>query len=140
MRAMFNATLGGRAALVAPVRIGSHTFGLLGLVWSEPRDGFKDHEVALVEGIADQIGTALERDHLSAEVMRLKSALHERYGEEGIIGQAPTIRRAIQLGLSVADMQTSVLLQGESGTGKALMATIIHITSGRADAQCYKVT
>ena len=72
MRMMFNATLGGRAALVAPVRIGGHTFGLLGLVWSEPRDQFKDHEVALVEGIADQIGTALERDHLSAEVMRLE--------------------------------------------------------------------
>src|SRR6266481_4360059 len=61
MRVMFNATLGGRAALVAPVRIGGHTFGLLGLVWSEPREQFKDHEVALVEGIADQIGTALER-------------------------------------------------------------------------------
>src|SRR3982075_853657 len=94
MRVIFNATLGGRAALVAPVRIGRHTFGLLGLVWSEPRDQFKDHEVKLVEGIADQIGTALERDHLSAEVMRLKSALHERYGEDRIIGQAPAIRRA----------------------------------------------
>ena len=58
LRMMFNATLGGRAALVAPVRIGGHTFGLLGLVWSEQRDQFKDHEVALVEGIADQIGTA----------------------------------------------------------------------------------
>jgi hypothetical protein len=43
LRMMFNATLGGRAALVAPVRIGSHTFGLLGLVWSESRDQFKDH-------------------------------------------------------------------------------------------------
>jgi len=46
MRIMFNATLGGRAALVAPVRIGGHTFGLLGLVWSEPREQFKDHEVS----------------------------------------------------------------------------------------------
>src|SRR2546426_8317081 len=131
LRIMFNATLGGRAALVAPVRIAGHAFGLLGLVWSEPRDGFKDHEVALVEGIADQIGTALERDHLSAEVMRLKSALHERYGEEGIIGQAPAIRRAIQLGLSVADTQTSVLIHGESGTGKELLANLIHFNSGR---------
>src|SRR5207237_9635453 len=112
LRIVFNATLKGRAALVAPVRIASHAFGLLGLVWSVLRDPFKDHEIALVEGIADQIGTALERDHLSAEVMRLKSALHERYGEEGIIGQAPTIRRAIQLGLSVADTQTSVLIHG----------------------------
>src|SRR5207253_4888992 len=63
VRVVFNATFGGRAALVAPVRIGGHTFGLLGLVWSEPRDRFKDHEVALVEGIADQMGTALERAH-----------------------------------------------------------------------------
>src|SRR5437762_1316340 len=131
MRMIFNATLGGRAALVAPVRIGGHTFGLLGLVWSELRDQFKDHEVALVEGIADQIGTALERDHPSAEVMRLKSALHERYGEDRIIGQAPAIRRAIQLALSVADTQTSVLIQGESGTGKELLANLIHYNSGR---------
>ena len=139
LRIMFNATLGGRAALVAPVRIAGHAFGLLGLVWSEPRDGFKDHEVALVEGIADQIGTALERDHLSAEVMRLKSALHERYGEEGIIGQAPTIRRAIQLGLSVADTQTSVLIHGESGTGKELVANLIHFNSGREDKPYIKL-
>src|SRR5712692_5264246 len=110
LRGIFNATLGGPAALVAPVRIAGHTFGLLGWVWSGQRDRFKDHEVALVEGIADQIGTALERDHLSAEVMRLKSALHERYGEDRIIGQAPAIRRAIELALSVADTQTSVLI------------------------------
>src|SRR5882724_6205115 len=139
MRMMFNATLGGRAALVAPVRIGGHTFGLLGLVWSEPRDQFKDHEVALVEGIADQIGTALERDHLSAEVMRLKSALHERYGEDRIIGQAPAIRRAMELALSVADTQTSVMIQGESGTGKELLANLIHYNSGREDQPYVKL-
>ena len=139
MRMMFNATLGGRAALVAPVRIGGHTFGLLGLVWSEQRDQFKDHEVALVEGIADQIGTALERDHLSAEVMRLKSALHERYGQDRIIGQAPAIRRAMELALSVADTQTSVMIQGESGTGKELLANLIHFNSGREDKPYIKL-
>jgi transcriptional regulator with GAF, ATPase, and Fis domain len=139
MRVMFNATLGGRAALVAPVRIGGHAFGLLGLVWSEPRDQFKDHEVALVEGIADQIGTALERDHLTAEVMRLKSALHERYGQDRIIGQALGIRRAMELALSVADTQTSVLIQGESGTGKELLANLIHFNSGREDKPYIKL-
>src|SRR5438128_1103634 len=139
LRGIFNATLGGRAALVAPVRIAGHAFGLLGLVWSEPRDGFKDHEVALVEGIADQIGTALERDHLSAEIMRLKSVLHERYGEDRIIGQAPAIRRAIELALNVADTQTSVLIQGESGTGKELVANLIHFNSGREDQAYIKL-
>src|SRR5207248_7603884 len=105
-RLMFNSILGGRAALVAPVRVAGHTFGFLGLVWSEARQGFQDHEVALVEGIADQCGTALERDQLSAEVMHLRDALHERYGEDRIIGQTPVIRRAIELALSVADTQT----------------------------------
>src|SRR5882724_1020222 len=139
LRGIFNATLGGRAALVAPVRIAGHTFGLLGWVWSGQRDRFKDHEVALVEGIADQIGTALERDHLSAEVMRLKSALHERYGEDRIIGQAPAIRRAIELGLSVADTQTTVLIEGESGTGKEVLANLIHYNSGREDQPYVKL-
>jgi transcriptional regulator with GAF, ATPase, and Fis domain len=139
LRMIFNATLGGRAALVAPVRIGGHTFGLLGLVWSESRDRFKDHEVALVEGIADQIGTALERDHLSAEVMRLKSALHERYGKDRIIGQALGIRRAMELALSVADTQTSVLIHGESGTGKELLANLIHYNSGRENKPYVKL-
>jgi transcriptional regulator with GAF, ATPase, and Fis domain len=133
LRMIFNATLGGRAALVAPVHIASHTFGLLGLVWSQPREQFKDHEVALVEGTADQIGTALERDHLSAEVMRLKSALHERYGEQRIIGQNTAIRRALELALNVASAPTTVLILGESGTGKELIANLIHYSSQVAD-------
>ena len=139
IRFLFNSVLGGRAALVAPVRVGGQTFGLLGLVWSEARERFDDHEVALVEGIADQIGTALERDQLSAEIMHLRSALHERYGEERIIGQTPAIRRAIELALSVADTQTTVLIEGESGTGKELLANLIHFNSGREDQPYVKL-
>lgn len=139
IRFLFNSVLGGRAALVAPVRVAGQTFGLLGLVWSEAREGFSDHEVALVEGIADQIGTALERDQLSAEIMHLRSALHERYGEDRIIGQTQKIRRAIELALSVADTQTTVLIEGESGTGKELLANLIHFNSGREDQPYVKL-
>src|SRR6478609_1865512 len=138
-RMLFNSVLGGRAALVAPVRVGGQTFGLLGLVWSETREGFQEHEVALVEGIADQCGTALERDQLSAEVMHLRSALHERYGEDRIIGQTGAIRRAIELALNVADTQTTVLIEGESETGKELLANLIHYNSGREDQPYVKL-
>lgn len=128
IRLIFNTTLGGKAALVAPVRIGGQPFGLLGFVWSK-ETVFDNHDVALVEGIADQIGTALERDQLSAEVMRLKSELVQRHSE--IVGQAAPIRRAIELALNVADTNTTVLIQGESGTGKELLANLIHYNSSR---------
>jgi GAF domain-containing protein len=59
IRLIFNSQLGGRAALVTPVRVAGQAFGLLGFVWSEETaKPFEDHDVALVEGISDQIGTA----------------------------------------------------------------------------------
>ena len=136
LRLIFNTTLGGKAALVAPVRVGGKVFGLLGFVWGK-ESVFADHDIALVEGIADQIGTALERDQLSAEVMRLKSELHQRSSE--IIGQAPSIHRAIELALNVADTNTTVLVQGESGTGKELLANLIHFNSGRENKPYIKI-
>lgn len=136
IRLIFNKTLGGKAALLAPVRVGGATFGLLGFVWGKAV-AFEEHDIALVEGIADQIGTALERDQLSAEVMRLKSELYQRQSE--IIGQAPAIGRAIELALNVADTNTTVLVQGESGTGKELLANLIHFNSGRGSMPYVKI-
>ena len=136
IRLIFNTQLGARSALVAPVRVGGSVFGLLGFVWGK-QSVFEDHDIALVDGIADQIGTALERDQLSAEVMRLKSELYQRSSE--IIGQAPSIRRAIELALNVANTPTTVLVQGESGTGKELLANLIHFNSGRGDKPYIKI-
>lgn len=136
IKVIFNRTLGGKAALLTPVRVGGATYGLLGFVWGEVTS-FEKHDVALVEGIADQIGTALERDQLSAEVMRLKSELHQRQSE--IIGQAPSIRRAIELALNVADANATVLIEGESGTGKELLANLIHFNSGREGGPYVKI-
>jgi two-component system, NtrC family, response regulator AtoC len=139
IRFVFNSQLNGKAALVSPVQVAGQSFGLLGFVWSvENEEIFADHEVALVEGIADQIGTALERDQLSAEVMRLKSQLHQKHQSE-IIGQAPGIRRAIELAFNVADTNTTVLIQGESGTGKELIANLIHYNSGRESKSYVKL-
>ncbi|MBX3242850.1 MAG: sigma 54-interacting transcriptional regulator [Acidobacteria bacterium] len=136
IRLIFNKTLGGKAALLTPVRVGGTTFGLLGFVWGR-EIVFEEHDIALVEGIADQIGTALERDQLSAEVMRLKTELNQR--QSAIIGQAPAIRRATELALNVADANTTVLIQGESGTGKELLANLIQINSGRGNKPYVKI-
>jgi transcriptional regulator with GAF, ATPase, and Fis domain len=136
VRLIFNTQLGGKAALVTPVRVGGRTFGMLGFVWGKEA-AFGEHDLALIEGMADQIGTALERDQLSAEVMRLKSELQLRQSE--IIGQAAPIQRAIELAINVADTNTTVLIQGESGTGKELLANLIHFNSGREDGPYIKM-
>lgn len=136
IRLIFNTQLGGKAALVTPVRVGGQPFGLLGFVWSK-ESVFEEHDIALVEGIADQIGTALERDQLSAEIMRLKTELYQRNSE--IVGQAPSLRRSIELALTVADTASTVLVQGESGTGKELIANLIHFSSGRGDKAYVKI-
>ena len=135
-RIFFNTQLRGKAALVSPVHVAGRAFGLLGFVWSK-QSKFEDHDIALIEGIADQIGTALERDQLSTEVMRLRSELHQRQSE--IVGQAPAIRRAIELGLNVANTSTTVLVTGESGTGKELIANLIHYNSGRETKPFVKI-
>ncbi len=136
IRMIFNRSLGGKTALLSPVRVGGTTFGLIGFVWSKPTT-FEEHDIALVEGIADQIGTALERDKLSTEVIRLKGELYQRSSE--IVGQTPEIRRSIDLALSVADTPTTVLIQGESGTGKELLANLIHFNSGREGKTYIKI-
>src|SRR5580765_5294252 len=136
IRIFFNTQLRGKAALVTPVNVAGRAFGLLGFVWSK-QSTFEDHDIALIEGIADQIGTALERDQLSTEVMRLKSELHQKQSE--IVGQAPAVRRAIELGLTVADTNTTVLVLGESGTGKELIANLIHYNSGRENRPFVKI-
>jgi hypothetical protein len=51
LRMMFNATLGGRAALVAPVRIAVTLSVCLASCGASHADQFKDHEIALVEGM-----------------------------------------------------------------------------------------
>ena len=136
IRVFFNTQLRGKTALVTQVNVAGQAYGLLGFVWSR-ENPFEDHDIALIEGIADQIGTALERDQLSAEVMRLKSELHQKQSE--IVGQAPSIRRAIELGLNVADTNTTVLILGESGTGKELIANLIHFNSGRESGPYIKL-
>jgi transcriptional regulator with GAF, ATPase, and Fis domain len=136
IRLFFSTQLKGSSALVTPVNVAGKAFGLLGFVWSK-ESMFEEHDIALVEGIADQIGTALERDQLSTEVMRLRSELHQKQSE--IVGQAPGIRRAIELSLNVADTNTTVLVLGESGTGKELIANLIHYNSGRENKPFIKI-
>ncbi len=130
---------GAQLALLVPILIKDRAFGALLLAWQRPTTRLTVHETGLVEGIANQIALALEKDQLSAEVVRLRQELRGTQAALPIIGVSDKIKRCIEMALHVADSSTTVLLQGESGVGKELIADLIHYNSRRADRPFIKI-
>ncbi|MBN9662738.1 MAG: sigma-54-dependent Fis family transcriptional regulator [Acidobacteria bacterium] len=76
---------------------------------------------------------AMERQNLIEEVRKLRAALDERYGFESIIGRSKALLRVLEMASRVANRDSTVLIQGETGTGKELLARAIHHNSRRKD-------
>lgn len=74
---------------------------------------------------------AADKVRLAKRVAQLESQLGERYSFDQIIGQSKEIQQAIGLARKVADTDTTVLLTGETGTGKEVFAQAIHQASPR---------
>jgi len=85
--------------------------------------------------IDDEIKVRIERvlaqQSLTAEVRTLKSQLAERYSLDNILGHDYKMLKVFDLVESVADTPTTVLVTGESGTGKSMIARAIHHRSNR---------
>jgi two-component system NtrC family response regulator len=77
------------------------------------------------------VGRAMERQNLLEEVRTLRSALDQRYGFESIVGQSEALLRVLDMASRVAARDTTVLIRGETGTGKELLARAIHHNSMR---------
>ncbi len=80
------------------------------------------------------LNRALEDSRLRHEAAALRTTLHERFGIANMIGQSETMRTLAELVLRVARASTPVLLTGETGTGKGLVARAIHAQGERAGA------
>jgi two-component system, NtrC family, response regulator AtoC len=76
---------------------------------------------------------AMERQSLLEEVRTLRSALDQRYGFSGIVGHSKGFLRVLDQAARVSQRTTTVLVQGETGTGKELVARAIHHNSPRSN-------
>jgi len=101
---------------------------------------------AMKEGAFDFIQKPVELDHLKLlleraarqqELLRenllLREEYAERYGFPRIVGESPAMKAASQMTQRVAATESTVLLLGESGSGKELFARAIHHLSPRAE-------
>lgn len=79
------------------------------------------------------ISRALEHRHLLQEVRILRGNLDQKYGFENIIGHAPVLLRVLEMASRAAQSDATVLIRGETGTGKELVAKAIHFNSRRKE-------
>src|SRR5512135_501378 len=83
------------------------------------------------EELLHVIDSALEQRRLKSENAYLRSQLEERYRFEGILGRSRAMRDLFQLLETVAGTSSTILVSGETGTGKELVARAIHHNSPR---------
>jgi len=87
-----------------------------------------------VDEIRHIIANALERRELSRENIALKQQLEQRYGFGNLIGSHPRMLEIYDLIRRIAPMPTNIMIVGETGTGKELVARSIHVNSARENA------
>jgi two-component system NtrC family response regulator len=84
------------------------------------------------EKIIPLIYRATEKVQLQKRVKELEKRVGEKYSFDSVIGKSPAIMEAISLARKVVSTDTTVLLSGETGTGKEVFAQSIHQASKRA--------
>ena len=91
------------------------------------------------EGLLALIERAVAHRDLKAENARLKRRLQERLPEGMIVGRSRAMVDLLELVSAVASSEANILIQGENGTGKELVANAIHHASRRAGGPFVKI-
>jgi DNA-binding NtrC family response regulator len=84
-----------------------------------------------IDELLHVLDSALEQRRLKSENAYLRSQLEDRYRFEGIVGKSPAMTKMFQLLETVAPTHSTILISGETGSGKEVVARAIHHNSGR---------
>jgi DNA-binding NtrC family response regulator len=77
------------------------------------------------------LAKAVEQRKLKSEIINLRSQLESTYRFSSIIGKSPNMEKVFKMVEAIKDSSSNVLILGETGTGKDLLAKAIHYTSRR---------
>ena len=133
--------------ICVPIKLGNEVIGALSADQLFTETKALDEDVRLLAIIASMIAQAVrlrqsaqeEKQRLMEENLRLQEELKDRFRPANIVGSAKAMQGVYDLIAQVARTQTTVLLRGESGVGKELVAHAIHYNSERADKSFVKV-
>jgi formate hydrogenlyase transcriptional activator len=106
--------------------------------WSKPEPDGKYTRTMLVD-ITDRVLAEQERNRLRQQNLYLQEEIKSEYNFEEVIGGSPALRDVLAKVQQVAPTDSTVLILGETGTGKELIARAVHNFSRRKDKPLIKV-
>ena len=126
--------------IAAPITVGGTLRGVLAVQPEEPDDGLLEERARFVETVANLIGQSVrlaleveqEKKTLTEERDTLRRTVRHRHGFDNLVGHSDGMRRIFEQIRMVSKWNTTVLIRGETGTGKELIANAIHYNSPRA--------
>jgi formate hydrogenlyase transcriptional activator len=132
-----------------PLRTASGSLGTLN-VGSLREDAFDSVTVSILTQVAAQLAVALDnarayreieelKDKLAKEKLYLEDEIRTESHFEEIIGDSPVLNQVLSQAKTVAPTDATVLILGETGTGKELAARAIHRMSARKDGSFIKL-
>ena len=134
-----------RSLCRVPLRTPHRRLGMFSIASSRPRDSSED-EIRFLSQVADQVAIAVENGLLHSELRKLgeekvyvENETRSELKFEEIVGKSQALQQVLRQIEVVAPTDSGVLIQGETGTGKELIARAIHNLSSRRDQPFVKV-
>lgn len=135
------------AFIALPIEVNNVPIGVLACHRIRSRQRHLNDDLAVLRVLATLVGQLLQLEALVADQTRqlqarnavLANALNTKSARYGLIGSSPPLLQALSELERVSQTQATVLLLGQSGTGKELFARAVHLASGRRDRPFIKV-